>query len=135
MPKAGSEPYLQSNFVYTSNEGLGPTLLADAISTKISCTSPNLFGKFGMSTVIVAFLSMVVYLSFRTMCLEVFGKDVTSVKSVIPYTGLKLWLTVKFLQNVIAKETWGHGIGRHSKEDVWDIAVKDMEAISAFLGL
>ena len=109
-------------------------LLADTISTKISCTDP-LFGKFGMLAVIVAFLFMTVYLSFRTMCLEVFGKDVTSVKSVIPYTGLKLWLTVKFLQNVIAKETWGHGIGRHSMEDVWDIAVKDMEAISAFLGL
>ena len=68
------------------------------------------------------------------MCIEMFGDDLEPVKSVIPYRGFKLWLTVTFLRRVISKETWGHGIGRHSKEDIWDIAVRDMDSISHFLG-
>ena len=63
-----------------------------------------------------------------------FRDELTAIKSVIPYRGFKLWLTVKLLRRVIAKETWGHGIGRHSSEDVWKIAVQDMEALSNFLG-
>lgn len=63
-----------------------------------------------------------------------FGDDLTAIKSVIPYRGFKLWMTLTFLRRIISKETWGHGIGRHSKEDVWKIAVKDMEALSNFLG-
>ena len=74
------------------------------------------------------------FLRCRTMCIEMFGDDLTAIKSVIPYRGLKLWMTLKLLRRVIAKETWGHGIGRHSNEDVWKIAVQDMEALSHFLG-
>ncbi|WAR21757.1 FAXC-like protein [Mya arenaria] len=55
-------------------------------------------------------------------------------RRLFPYTGLKLWMTLTLLRLVIKLETWGHGIGRHSSEEVWDIAVKDMTALSDFLG-
>ncbi|KAK3095853.1 hypothetical protein FSP39_020029 [Pinctada imbricata] len=71
---------------------------------------------------------------YWTMCLEMFGEDTTAVESVIPYRGVKLWFTLWFLRRVIQKETWGHGIGRHTPDEVWSIAVGDMTAISDFLG-
>lgn len=70
----------------------------------------------------------------RTMCIEMFGDNIEPVKSVIPYRGFKLWATVTFLRRALAKQTWGHGIGRHSKEEVWDIAMRDMNALSSYLG-
>ncbi|XP_061192854.1 failed axon connections homolog [Saccostrea echinata] len=71
---------------------------------------------------------------YWTMCIEMFGEDTSTVEKVIPYKGLKLWLTIWFLKRVIKKETWGHGIGRHTQDEVWTIAVDDMTAISNFLG-
>lgn len=68
------------------------------------------------------------------MCIEMFGDNIEPVKSVIPYRGFKLWATVTFLRRALAKQTWGHGIGRHSKEEVWDIAMRDMNALSSYLG-
>lgn len=68
------------------------------------------------------------------MCIEMFGDNLEPVKTVIPYRGFKLWFTVLFLRHMIGKETWGHGIGRHTNEEVWDIAVKDMNALSSYLG-
>ena len=68
------------------------------------------------------------------MCLEMFGDDLTTVRKVIPYTGLKLWLTIWLLRRVIRQETWGHGIGRHTPDEVWSIATADLTAISDFLG-
>lgn len=69
------------------------------------------------------------------MCIEMFGENLEPVKTVIPYRGLKLWTTVKILRWAIGRETWGHGIGRHTADEVWDIAVKDMNALSTFLGV
>lgn len=63
-----------------------------------------------------------------------FGDDLTTVRKVIPYTGLKLWLTIWLLRRVIRQETWGHGIGRHTPDEVWSIATADLTAISDFLG-
>nr|XP_022340909.1 failed axon connections homolog [Crassostrea virginica] len=71
---------------------------------------------------------------YWTMCLEMFGDDLTTVRKVIPYTGLKLWLTIWLLRRVIRQETWGHGIGRHTPDEVWSIATADLTAISDFLG-
>lgn len=71
---------------------------------------------------------------YWTMCLESFGGDVSSMKKIIPYKGIKLWLTLKFLKRIIKQETWGQGIGRHTPEEVWSIAVHDLTAISSFLG-
>ena len=68
------------------------------------------------------------------MCIEMFGKNLEPVKTVIPYRGLKLWFTVTFLRWAIGRETWGHGIGRHTNDEVWDIAVKDLNALSSYLG-
>lgn len=71
---------------------------------------------------------------YWAMCVEMFCGDLTMAKKVIPYTGVKLWMTLNFLQRVLRQETWGQGIGRHTNEEVWDIAVRDMTAISSFLG-
>ncbi|XP_052771251.1 failed axon connections homolog isoform X1 [Mya arenaria] len=71
---------------------------------------------------------------YWTMCIDFFGGDLQEARRLFPYTGLKLWMTLTLLRLVIKLETWGHGIGRHSSEEVWDIAVKDMTALSDFLG-
>jgi len=61
-------------------------------------------------------------------------EDTTAVSTVIPYTGIKLWCTLTVLKHVLRKAMWGHGIGRHSREEIWSIAVGDISAISNFLG-
>ncbi|XP_069140234.1 failed axon connections homolog [Argopecten irradians] len=71
---------------------------------------------------------------YWTMCSEMFGEDTTAVKSVIPYRGIKLWLLLSFLRRVLRKEMWGHGIGRHTPDEIWSIAVGDMKALSHFIG-
>ncbi|OWF55039.1 Failed axon connections-like [Mizuhopecten yessoensis] len=70
---------------------------------------------------------------YWTMCSEMFGADTTAVKSVIPYRGIKLWLLLSFLRRALRKEMWGHGIGRHTPDEIWSIAVGDMRALSHFI--
>ncbi|XP_060564136.1 failed axon connections homolog isoform X2 [Ruditapes philippinarum] len=81
-----------------------------------------------------AFLKLTEENLYWTMCIEMFGDNLEPVKTVIPYRGFKLWLTVTLLRRALAKQTWGHGIGRHSKDEVWDVAMQDMNALSSFLG-
>ncbi|KAJ8317289.1 hypothetical protein KUTeg_005193 [Tegillarca granosa] len=72
---------------------------------------------------------------YWTMCDEMFlTDDTTVIRNIIPYRGVKLWATLWFLRRIIRKETWGHGIGRHSKDEIWSIAVGDLRAISGYLG-
>lgn len=72
---------------------------------------------------------------YWTMCDEMFlTDDTTVIRNIIPYRGVKLWATLWFLRRIIRKEMWGHGIGRHSKEEIWSIAVGDLRAISGYLG-
>lgn len=71
---------------------------------------------------------------FRTMCYELFVKHPENISKAVPYSGFQLWLLKKVLCRVIKKEMWGHGIGRHSDEQVWDIARRDLNALSDFLG-
>ncbi|XP_052274676.1 failed axon connections homolog isoform X2 [Dreissena polymorpha] len=82
-----------------------------------------------------AFLKLTEENLYWTMCIETFGRNFEAVKKVIPYSPLKKFFTLTYLKFIIALEVWGHGIGRHTEEEVWDIAVRDMEALSTFLGL
>ena len=68
------------------------------------------------------------------MCHELFIKHPENISKAIPYSGLKLWVLKQVLSRVIKKEMWGHGIGRHSDEQIWDIAMRDLSALSDFLG-
>jgi len=68
------------------------------------------------------------------MCIEFFNGDVDQIRRVFPYTGVKFWVTLTLLKLGIRLETWGHGIGRHTREEVWDIAMRDMQALSTFIG-
>lgn len=81
-----------------------------------------------------AFLKLTEENLYWAMCMDMFGDNLDAVKTVIPYRGLKLWVTVTLLKRVIAKETWGHGIGRHTPQEVYGIATKDLDALSHFLG-
>ena len=69
------------------------------------------------------------------MCSEMFGEDTTAVQTVIPYRGLKLKFTLWVLRKALEKEMWGHGIGRHSKDQIWSVGKADMTALSDFLGV
>ncbi|KAL3864342.1 hypothetical protein ACJMK2_006033 [Sinanodonta woodiana] len=95
---------------------------------------PNLHLSAEDKAIARGFLKLTEENLYWTMCLEMFGDNLEPIKTVIPYRGLKLWFTVKMLRFLIGLETWGHGIGRHNKEEVWLIAVDDMTAISNFLG-
>ncbi|XP_045188690.2 failed axon connections homolog [Mercenaria mercenaria] len=88
----------------------------------------------GDKAVARAFLKLTEENLYWTMCIEMFGDNLEPVKTVIPYRGFKLWLTVTLLRRALGKQTWGHGIGRHTKDEVWDIAVRDMNALSNYLG-
>ncbi len=68
------------------------------------------------------------------MCAVSFGSDLSCVSSIIPYTGLKLWLVVRLLRHVIQKELWGHGMGRHTPQEILIIGQDDMKALSSFIG-
>ena len=72
--------------------------------------------------------------AFRTMCYELFIKHPENIPKAIPYSGLKLWVLRVALGRVIRKQMWGHGIGRHSDLQIWDIASRDLGALSDFLG-
>ena len=68
------------------------------------------------------------------MCAVTFGPNLHALESVLPYKGLKLWVVVRVLRHVVRKQMWGHGIGRHHVDDIIQIGVKDMTALSKFLG-
>ncbi|KAK7110867.1 failed axon connections homolog [Littorina saxatilis] len=81
-----------------------------------------------------AFREMVEENLYWTMCHELFIMHPERVARAIPYSGVKLWLATLVLGRVIRKELWGHGMGRHSDTQIWDIARRDLQALSAFLG-
>ncbi|KAL5017183.1 hypothetical protein ScPMuIL_006772 [Solemya velum] len=72
---------------------------------------------------------------YWTLCLEMFCGDSTeAVETVMPYTGVKLWVTMQILKRVLQKEANGHGIGRHTNTERWSIAMGDMSALSDYIG-
>ncbi|XP_076439600.1 failed axon connections homolog [Babylonia areolata] len=75
---------------------------------------------------------------YWTMCYELFIRRVDQLNKALCFRGLKglkLWLITRvLLPYVLRLEMWGHGIGRHSDAEIWSIAVKDLQALSDFLG-
>ena len=43
-------------------------------------------------------------------------------------------IRVTMISRLLQKEMYGHGIGRHSKEEIVAIGRRDLEALSRFLG-
>lgn len=48
-------------------------------------------------------------------------------------TPFRYWL-FRWRRRTVASYMYGHGIGRHSEQDIFDIAVRDLRAVSAILG-
>ena len=69
------------------------------------------------------------------MCAATFGEDLTEVKKVLPYKGIELFIKLNALKYVVNKEMHGHGIGRHTYEEIWSIGEKDLRALSTFIGM
>lgn len=72
----------------------------------------------------------------RALCIELFCNEanIPLLKPMSPLKGLGFWLYYWFVKRSIKSATWGHGIGRHSVEDVWTIAQADIQALSQYLG-
>lgn len=70
------------------------------------------------------------------MCIEMFCNDdnIPLLKTQASLKGPGFWLYYWFVKRAIKSATWGHGIGRHSVDEVWSIAQGDIEALSHFLG-
>lgn len=70
------------------------------------------------------------------MCIELFCNDdnIILLKTQASLKGPGFWLYYWFVKRAIKSATWGHGIGRHSVDEVWSIAQGDIEALSHFLG-
>lgn len=71
------------------------------------------------------------------MCIELFCNEdnIPLLKTQAPLKGPGFWLFYWFVKRAIKNATWGHGIGRHSVDEVWSIAQGDIEALSHFLGI
>ncbi|XP_061192852.1 failed axon connections homolog [Saccostrea echinata] len=83
-----------------------------------------------------AFLKLIEENFYWTLCIELFcNKDnIPVLKSSAPLKGAGFWLYYWFVRRAIRSATWGHGIGRHSVEEVWGIGQADIEALSNYLG-
>ncbi|KAK3766056.1 hypothetical protein RRG08_002293 [Elysia crispata] len=73
---------------------------------------------------------------YWTMCYESFVKNPHSLdvllKDVFP--PLKIFVFKNIIGFFVKRQLWGQGIGRHSDEDIWNIARDDLTALSSFLG-
>lgn len=83
-----------------------------------------------------AFLKLIEENFYWTMCIELFCNEdnIPLLKTQAPLKGPWFWLYYWFVKRAIKSATWGHGIGRHSVDEVWSIAQGDIEALSHFLG-
>ncbi|KAK6178361.1 hypothetical protein SNE40_013157 [Patella caerulea] len=69
------------------------------------------------------------------MCYSMFVENQDMIATVMPqYRGWRLKLLVIILSRVLRLEMWGHGIGRHSSNDIWHIGKEDIGALSNYLG-
>nr|XP_022344210.1 failed axon connections homolog [Crassostrea virginica] len=83
-----------------------------------------------------AFLKLIEENLYWALCIELFCNEanIPLLKPMSPLKGLGFWLYYWFVKRSIKSATWGHGIGRHSVEDVWTIAQADIQALSQYLG-
>ena len=44
------------------------------------------------------------------------------------------WLVVRLAGNMIKKQSYSQGVGRHSEEEVQQVMEEDLQALSKFLG-
>ncbi|XP_070539584.1 failed axon connections homolog [Ptychodera flava] len=58
----------------------------------------------------------------------------TKFETLAPNSFIYTWVIATYLKNGAKKNMHGHGIGRHSKEEIYHIAEKDIRALSVFLG-
>ncbi|CAG5133704.1 unnamed protein product, partial [Candidula unifasciata] len=73
---------------------------------------------------------------YWTMCYETFIKNPQSLDILLKdiFPRLKTFIFKTVMGRVIKKELWGHGIGRHTDAEIWDIGRKDLTALSLILG-
>ena len=70
----------------------------------------------------------------RTMCAATFSGDLKAAESVMPHNAVVSWMVVRVLKILVWRQMWGHGIGRHTKNEIRSIGMNDLKAISFFLG-
>nr|KAG5708360.1 hypothetical protein BaRGS_034391 [Batillaria attramentaria] len=71
---------------------------------------------------------------YWTMCYELFVKHPERLGDVMLIRGVLLWIVKLVLGRAIKKELWGHGMGRHTDSEIWDIGRRDLNAVADFLG-
>ncbi|KAK7499330.1 hypothetical protein BaRGS_00009305 [Batillaria attramentaria] len=71
---------------------------------------------------------------YWTMCYELFVKHPERLGDVMLMRGVLLWIVRLVLGRAIKKELWGHGMGRHTDSEIWDIGRRDLNAVADFLG-
>ena len=71
---------------------------------------------------------------YWTMCSVTFGDDLSELQRLLPYGGLKAFLTPLLLQFFIWRQMKGHGIGRHTPQEILSIGYADLKAFSDYLG-
>jgi hypothetical protein len=45
-----------------------------------------------------------------------------------------IYLTMTLIRIQLKESAWGQGMGRHTKEEVYEMGLKDLRALSAYLG-
>lgn len=43
-------------------------------------------------------------------------------------------LAPRYVRSIMKKELWGHGMGRHRREEIYEIGKRDIAAVAGFLG-
>ncbi|ELU10228.1 hypothetical protein CAPTEDRAFT_183074 [Capitella teleta] len=72
---------------------------------------------------------------YWTMCSVTFGDDLSELERLLPYSGIKRFITPRLLRFFIWRQMRGHGIGRHTPAEILSIAHADLNALSDYLGL
>ncbi|XP_077994953.1 failed axon connections homolog [Glandiceps talaboti] len=58
----------------------------------------------------------------------------STILTLLPQIPVVIWLVQKLARSSVKKAMYGHGLGRHSEDEIYSIAKKDIRALSVFLG-